>query len=97
MDVSSKSLVVHAINERKQVVWRGEVAASRSGLKRAMQEVGEQPKRVVFEAGNQIPIPASAYRPPSHTQQHPSTPPPADIPAPPAASPPPPPRGPAQP
>lgn len=54
MDVSSKSFVVHAINERKKVVWRGEVAASRSGLKRVLQEVGEQPKVVVFEAGNQM-------------------------------------------
>ncbi len=54
MDVSSKSFVVHAIDERKRVVWRGEVAASRSGLKRAMAAVGEPPKRVVFEAGNQM-------------------------------------------
>ena len=51
----------------------------------------------MYTKGNQIPVPASAHRPPSHTQQHPSAPPPADIPAPPAGSPPPPPPGPAQP
>lgn len=54
MDVSSKSFVVHAVNERKQVVWRGEVAATPSGLKRAMAVLGEQAKLVVFEAGNQM-------------------------------------------
>ncbi len=51
MDVSSKSLVVHAIDERKHVVWRGEVAPTPSGLKRAMREVGTGAKLVVFEAG----------------------------------------------
>lgn len=54
MDVSSKSFVVHAINERKKVVWRGEVAPTRRGLKRAMDELGAQAKLVVFEAGNQM-------------------------------------------
>jgi transposase len=54
MDVSSKSFVVHAIDERKRVVWRGAVAPTRSGLKRAMRESGEGPKLVVFEAGNQM-------------------------------------------
>jgi transposase len=54
MDVSSKSFVVHAIDERKRVVWRGAVAATRSGLKRAMRESREGPKLVVFEAGNQM-------------------------------------------
>ena len=54
MDVSSKRFVVHAINERKKVVWRGEVAPTRRGLKRAMDELGAQAKLVVFEAGNQM-------------------------------------------
>jgi len=40
MAVSSKSFVVHAVNERKRVVWRGEVAATPSGLKRAMAALG---------------------------------------------------------
>ncbi len=54
MDVSSKSFVMHAIDERKRVVWRGEVAATPGGLKRAMREIGEGAKLVVFEAGNQL-------------------------------------------
>ncbi len=54
MDVSSKSFVVHAIDERKRVVWRGEVAPTPSGLKRAMREIGAGAKLVVFEAGNQM-------------------------------------------
>lgn len=54
MAVSSKSFVVHAVNERKRVVWRGEVAATPSGLKRAMAALGEHTKLVVFEAGNQM-------------------------------------------
>jgi transposase len=54
MDVSSKSFVVHAIDERKRVVWRGEVAPTRSGLKRALEQLGPQAKLVVVEAGNQL-------------------------------------------
>jgi transposase len=54
MDVSSKSFVVHGINERKRVVWRGEVAPTPSGLKGALRALGEQAKLVVFEAGNQM-------------------------------------------
>jgi transposase len=54
MDVSSKSLVVHALDERKRVVWRGEVAPTASGLKRALREIGAGAKLVVFEAGNQM-------------------------------------------
>ncbi len=54
MDVSSKSFVVHAIDKRKRVVWRGEVAATPMGLKRAMREIGAGGKLVVFEPGNQM-------------------------------------------
>ncbi len=54
MDVSSKSVVVHAIDERKRVVWRGEVPPTPSGLKRAMRESGTGAKLVAFEAGNQM-------------------------------------------
>jgi transposase len=54
LDVSSKSFVVHAINERKKVVWHGDVAPTRSGLKQAMEQIGAQAKLVVFEAGNQM-------------------------------------------
>ena len=33
MDVSSKSFVVHAINEKKKVVLRDEIPATRSALR----------------------------------------------------------------
>ena len=54
MDVSSKSFVVHAINERKKVVFKGSIAASREGLASLMKHLGEERKLVVFEAGNQL-------------------------------------------
>jgi transposase len=54
MDVSSKSFVVHAINERKKVVFRGAIAPSREGLALLMKQLGEETKLVVFEAGNQL-------------------------------------------
>ena len=31
MDISSKSFVVHAINEKKQVIFSGEIEATRYG------------------------------------------------------------------
>jgi hypothetical protein len=54
MDVSNKSFVLHVIDERRRVVWRGEVGPTPSGLKRAMRTIGAQAKVVVFEAGNQM-------------------------------------------
>lgn len=54
IDVSSKSFVVHAINEKKRVVLRTEVPASREGLRRVVGELGPGAKLVVFEAGNQL-------------------------------------------
>jgi hypothetical protein len=54
IDLSSKSFVVHAINERKRVVLQTEVPASREGLRRLLRELGPGAKLVVFEAGNQL-------------------------------------------
>jgi transposase len=54
MDVSSKSFVVHVINERKKVVYRGEIAPSREGLAKLLKALGNESKLVVFEAGNQL-------------------------------------------
>lgn len=54
MDVSIKGFVIHAINDKKKVVFRGEVAATRAALRKAMEDLGEEPKVVVFEAGNQM-------------------------------------------
>jgi transposase len=54
MDISSKSFVVHAINEKKQVIFSGEIEPTRYGLKKLMKGLGEEEKLVVFEAGNQL-------------------------------------------
>lgn len=55
MDVSSKSFVVHAVNGRKKVVFKGEIAPSRVGLRDLVRKkLGAETKLVVFEAGNQM-------------------------------------------
>jgi transposase len=54
MDISSKSFVVHAINDKKAVVFKGEIPPTRPGLKKLLGELGPQKKLVVFEAGNQL-------------------------------------------
>ena len=54
MDVSSKSFVVHAIDEKKRVVFRGEIPPARSELRKLMGRLGRETKLVVFEAGNQM-------------------------------------------
>jgi transposase len=54
IDVSSKSFVVHAIDEKKKSLYRGEVEASRKGLVELMKALGKEKKLVVFEAGNQL-------------------------------------------
>jgi transposase len=54
MDVSSKSFMVHAVNEKKKVVYRGAISPSRSELKKLMGGLGQETKLVVFEAGNQM-------------------------------------------
>jgi hypothetical protein len=54
MDVRSKSFVVHAINERKKVVFKGAIAPSREGLPSLMKRLGAETKLVVFEARNQL-------------------------------------------
>jgi transposase len=54
LDVSGKSLVAYAVNERKQRVFAGEHPASRAGLRTLLRQVGVGPKLVAFEAGNQL-------------------------------------------
>lgn len=54
MDVSSKSFVIHAINERKKVVMAKEIQPTREGLRKMAEELGKETKLVVFEAGNQM-------------------------------------------
>ncbi|MDF0653022.1 MAG: IS110 family transposase [Nitrospira sp.] len=54
LDVSGKSLVAYAVNERKQRVFEGEQPASRVGLRALVRQVGAGPKLVACEAGNQM-------------------------------------------
>lgn len=54
MDISSKSFMVHAINSRKKVVFKGEISPTRGALREMINELGKQTKLLVFEAGNQL-------------------------------------------
>lgn len=54
MDVSSKEFVVYGLSERKEKIFDKTVEASRDGLRRIVKELGEGPKLIVFEAGNQM-------------------------------------------
>ncbi len=54
LDVSGKSLVVYAVNERKQRVFEGEQPATRAGLRALLRQVGVGAKLVAVEAGNQM-------------------------------------------
>jgi len=62
MDISSKSFVVHAINERKKVVLKKQIAPSRKELRGLVRELGREPKLFVFEAGNQLKWVADALK-----------------------------------
>lgn len=46
--------MVHAINEKKKVVFNEEIKPTRGGLKQMIEKLGKQTKLVVFEAGNQL-------------------------------------------
>jgi len=54
MDVSSKSFTVHAINEAKKLVFKGDISPTRVGLRGMIDQLGNQTKLVIFEAGNQL-------------------------------------------
>jgi len=54
MDISSKSFTVHAINEAKKIIFKGDIKPTRAGLRNMIKEMGKQSKLVVFEAGNQL-------------------------------------------
>jgi len=51
MDVSSKSFVVHGIDEKKRVLVNGEIEPTRGGLKGLIRGLGSQKKLLIFEAG----------------------------------------------
>jgi chloramphenicol 3-O-phosphotransferase len=54
LDVSGKSIVAYAVNERKRCVFEGERASSRAGLRALVQQVGAGAKLIAVEAGNQL-------------------------------------------
>lgn len=54
IDVSSKSFSVHAIDEKKKVLFSDEIAPTRTGLRAMIKGLGIDTKLVVFEAGNQL-------------------------------------------
>jgi transposase len=54
IDVSSKSFVVHAIDRQKRSVFQGEIPPTRTALLKLIGDLGPEPKKVVFEAGNQM-------------------------------------------
>ena len=54
MDISSKSFMVHAIDSKNKVVFKGEIKPTRQGLRQLIKQLGRQTKLVVFEAGNQL-------------------------------------------
>jgi transposase len=54
MDISSKSFTIHAINERKKVIFKGDIKPTRAGLRGMINELGKETKLVVFEAGDQL-------------------------------------------
>ncbi|MBH0203873.1 MAG: transposase, partial [Nitrospira sp.] len=70
LDVSGKSLVAYAVNERKQRVFEGEQPASRVGLRALVRQIGGGPKLVAFEAGNQMKWIAEALKKLDGVQRH---------------------------
>jgi transposase len=54
MDISSKSFMVHAIDSKNKLVFKGEIKPTRQGLRQLIKQLGRQTKLVVFEAGNQL-------------------------------------------
>jgi transposase len=54
MDISSKEFVVHAINDKKKVLFKGSVSPTKKGIRDLIAEFGIESKLFVFEAGNQM-------------------------------------------
>jgi len=54
IDVSSKSFVVYAVNNKKKKIFDNEIKPTPEGLKELMKELGPEKKYIVFEAGNQM-------------------------------------------
>jgi transposase len=54
LDVSSKSFVVHAVDEKKRAVKREEIEPTRAALRKVCKALGSETKVMAFEAGNQM-------------------------------------------
>jgi transposase len=54
LDISSKSLVLHGMNEKKKTVFTGEIPPNKRALRKAMLGLGAETRLVVFEASNQL-------------------------------------------
>lgn len=54
MDISSKSFMVHAIDNRKKKLLEAEIGPSREGLRQMLKQLPVGPKIVAYEAGNQM-------------------------------------------
>ena len=46
--------MVHAVDSKNKLVYRGEISPTRAGLKQLVKDLGRQTKLLVFEAGNQL-------------------------------------------
>ena len=54
MDVSSKRFVIHAVNDKRKLVFKGEIRPTKTGLRKLVKDLGKETKLIVFEAGNQL-------------------------------------------
>lgn len=56
MDVSCKSFMMHAIDDKKKLIFKGEIESSRRGLRSFREDLVKLKRHVliVFEAGNQM-------------------------------------------
>ena len=56
MDVGSKSFVIHAVNDKRELVFKGEIRPTKTGRRKLVKDLDKETKLVVFEAGNQLEV-----------------------------------------
>lgn len=54
MDISGKEFVIHALNDKKKVLFKGSVSPTKKGIRDLIAAFGIESKLFVFEAGNQM-------------------------------------------
>lgn len=54
MDISGKDFVIHAVNDKKKVLFKGPVSPTKKGIRDLIAAFGIESKLFVFEAGNQM-------------------------------------------